>query len=533
MAKGCLDQTERRLSRNGVLRGRYENEMEEILRNYSEVVPDDEIGRSDGKVWYLPHHAVLNPKKPEKTRIVWNASMRYKGTSLNDQIHQGPDLTNTLIGVLLRFRQERVAFMADIRSMYNMTLVDKDDRDVLRFLWWEGGDMTTVPKVYRMKTHLFGGIWSPSCANYALKRTARDNKHLYSTETVDTVERSFYVDDCLKSVPTETDGIRLATDLNELLKRGGFNLTKYVSNSRALMKALPESELCKGVKQLDLDHADLPNERALGMIWDVENDTFQTSVSIQDRPLTKRGVLSVLSSVYDPMGICSPFVLNAKMIFQNLSRLKLGWDEEIPDDQKEQWVRWCDDLRRLEDFKVPRCLKPDEFGPLQHCQLHHFADASQSAYGVTSYVRLEDVQGRVHCSLLMAKAKLAPLKTVTIPRLELTAAVEAVKLDKYVKGELEIPIHETVFWTDSMIVLHYLNNEDKRYQTFVANRVAKILESTQPSQWRGLPNLRATCQKSQESRATRARVKSQILAKKVWLLSLMMIIIIIGSPRPS
>ena len=190
-----------------------------------------------------------------------------------------------------------------------------------------------------------------------------------------------------------------------------------------------------------------------------------------------------MSSVYDPLGFVCPYVLPAKLIIQDLSRKKLGWDEAIPEDTQKQWERWMNDLPKLQDFKVARCLKLKDFGDITHCQLHNFSDSSQGAYGVTSYVRMTNQEGKVHCSLVMAKAWLAPIKTMTIPRLELTAATLATKIDKMIRKEMTIPIDESVFWTDSTITLQYISNETKRFNTFVTNRVAIIHENSTPQQW--------------------------------------------------
>ncbi|XP_064621732.1 uncharacterized protein LOC135484315 [Lineus longissimus] len=488
MAKKRLESLGRRFQKDATLHERYNTEFKTLLEEgYAELVPDEEISRKDGMVWYLPHHPVLNPKKPEKTRIVFDCAAKHRGTSLNENVLQGPDLTNKLIGVLLRFRQEKVGFTSDVRAMFNQVRVEKDHRDVLRFLYFDEGDITKAPRIYRMRTHIFGGVWSPSAANYALKKTAADNASDFPPETAETVNRSMYVDDVLGSKVNDPEAIVLATSLREMLKRGGMDVIKWASNSRVLLKAIPNSDLAMGMKDLDLDSDGLPTERALGMVWDVEQDTFRPCITTQDRPMTRRGVLSILSSVYDPLGLVSPFVLKARTIFQDLCREKLGWDDGMSQHQQQQWNRWLEDLPKLENFSVPRCLRSEDQDTVVHNQLHHFSDASEGGFGATSYLRQEDIYGRVHCALVMTKAKLTPLKTTTIPRLELTAAVEAVKLDKLLRSELEIPLCESVFWTDSMIVLYYIRNKTKRYQTFVANRVAKIHESTVPTQWRHVP----------------------------------------------
>lgn len=481
MAESRLASLGRRLDRDESLREMYTTQVRDLIaKGHAEPVPVPD--REDGRVNYIPHHAVTHPRKPGKVRVVFDCAAKYQGLSLNDRVCQGPDLTNKLVGVLLRFRQDSVAFMADVESMFHQVKVAPTDRDILRFLWWSGDDPKSTPLIYRMTVHLFGGIWSPSAANYALRRCATDHAEEFCEETVSTVLRNFYVDDCLKSVSSITTAIELSGQLRALLATGGFRLRKWISNSRELLQTIPAEEHAKGIANLDLNQNALPSERALGVLWRVEDDVFGYDVTpmTETKPVTRRGLLSTLSSVYDPLGFVSPFILNAKLILQEACRLSLGWDEDIPEGLSRQWDRWLNDLPDITDFTVPRCLKPVD--PMTY-QLHHFADASSKAYGAVSYLRIVDKEGSVHMKLLVAKAKLAPIKSTTIPRLELTAAVEAVKLDRMLKEEMEMPLLESVFWTDSMIVLWYLANEEKRFQTFVANRVARILESSTTTQW--------------------------------------------------
>ena len=485
MAEHRLRLLGRRLTKDPAMKDKYATSIKELMeKGYAEEVSQEQLDRADGAVWYLPHHPVFHPHKPEKLRIVFDCAAKFQGLSLNDMVHRGPDLTNKLVGVLLRFRQERVAFMADIEAMFHQVLVNQTDRDVLRFLWWSNDDISCAPKIYRMVAHLFGGVWSPSCANFALKHTAQDNIDEYDEETVRTVDRNFYVDDCLKSVATEADAIRLIDQLKSMLSLGGFNLRKWISNSREILQEIPATEKAKTVTSLDLDRELLPTERALGVLWDIENDVFTFDVHVTNKPLTRRGLLSTVSSVYDPLGYASPFILTAKMLFQELCRKKIGWDDTIPDEVAQQWRKWLADLPELKHLSVPRCIKPQEFGVNITAQLHHFCDASERGYGAATYLRIKDTHGRTSSSLLMAKSKLAPLKKTTIPRLELASGVLAAKLDVMIRQELSLQLQESVFWSDSMIVLHYLRNEEKRYQTFVANRIAKILESSKASQWK-------------------------------------------------
>ncbi len=373
----------KKLRKDDGLLERYSKFIADLLLNdHARKVP--EIALNDTNVWYLPHHNVVNPKKPEKTRVVFDCAAKYRGISLNSNVLSGPDLTNSLIGVLLRFRKESVAMLADIEAMFHQVRVHPKDVNFLRFLWYPNGDVNREPEEFQMLVHLFGGVWSPSCANYALRRTATDNKDAYGSEVINAVYDNFYVDDLLISVPTSRVAIDLYKGLKTLLKRGGFNLTKWTSNKRDVLDAIPESELSKDLKNLDLDRDVLPTERALGLHWETEKDTFEYRICVKNKSATRRGMLSVVSSLYDPLGFVAPFILRAKIILQKLCRMKLSWDEPIPKKEQEDWSQWLDELPMLQDLKVSRCLKPEDFGDSIVTELHHFADASEIGYGACS-----------------------------------------------------------------------------------------------------------------------------------------------------
>ena len=224
-------------------------------------------------------------------------------------------------------------------------------------------------------------------------------------------------------------------------------------------------------------------ERALGVQWRIETDKFGFNVNIKLRPPTRSGILSVVGTVFHPLGFAAPFVLTAKKILQDLCRIKLSWDDEIPTECNVRWQRWLTDLLKLSQFTIERCLKPANFGRIVSSQLHHFSDASEIGFGSVSYLRHSDGHGGIHCTILQGKSRLAPLKQVTIPRLELSAAVISVKLDKVLKRELDLPLAEkSVFSTDSISVLRYIRNETKQFHTFVASRIAIIQDGSDPDQ---------------------------------------------------
>ncbi|XP_070548347.1 uncharacterized protein [Ptychodera flava] len=365
--------------------------MEGIIdKGYAERVPQEELEGNPGKKWYLPHHGVYHPQK-QKIRVVFDCGAEYKGTSLNRELMQGPDLTSSLVGVLIRFREEQIALMSDIEAMFSQVGVSQENRDFQRFLWWPNGSVEEPPVEYRMTVHIFGATSSPSCANFALKKSSDNTSDL---SVKNTISRNFYVDDMLKPASTVTEGKTLAEGLIDTCKKSGFKLTKWISNTRPVLEAIPEEQRATEVKNLDLEQDDLPTEHALGMQWNVESDVFEFRNRTKEKPATRRGILGVVSSLYDPLGMAAPALLPPKMLLQQLCKAKLGWDDDIPGKQCKVWEKWLSDLPKLEEsFTVPRCIKPEYFGDVDVAQLHHFADASENGYGAVSYLRLIDKVG--------------------------------------------------------------------------------------------------------------------------------------------
>ncbi|KAK7930431.1 hypothetical protein WMY93_006826 [Mugilogobius chulae] len=454
-----------------------------LVKGYAEMVPAEELERRDSRVWYIPHHGVRHPTKGN-LRVVFDCGASYKGESLNEQLLQGPDLTSSLIGVVTRFRKEPVIIMGDIESMFHQVRVPPEDADLLRFLWWPQGDLTQPSCEFRMRVHLFGATSSPSCANFALRKCADDYGHEFKDETVDKVHHCFYVDDCLVSVAAEEEALILCHELVSLCAKGGFCLTKWLSNRTAVLDSIPEARKAKGVKQWDLEREFLPIERVLGVEWCIRSDTFKFKIVLKNRPLTRRGILSTVSSIFDPLGMLSPVVLKAKKLLRDLCKRRIGWDDQIPETVSTEWLKWLQGLNLLDKFEMCRCLKPVEFGNVITAQLHHFCDASEEGYGTVTYLLQQNESLQRHSAFIMGKARVAPLKTVTIPRMELIAATMASRMDVLWRKELHMSLQDSVFWTDSASVLKYIKNETSRFKIFVANRVSEILKSSQPEQWR-------------------------------------------------
>jgi len=469
----------KRLDSDPKYKEHYTQFIEEMLEN-GHAEPASDAAKT-GELYYIPHHGVYHPKKPDKLRVVFDCSARYRGNSLNDHLLSGPDLTNNLLGVLCRFRRYPIAVMCDIEKMFHQFHVTLTDRNYLRFLWWEEGDTSKEPQEYRMNVHLFGATSSPGCANFGLKYLSRMFERDYPL-AAPFLCQDYYVDDGVTSLQSVEEAVRLIRESRELCAQGNLHLHKFVTNDLTVMESIPLSERATEIQEVDLNSDKLPVERTLGTQWSIESDTFTFHIHEKERPDTRRGILSIVASIFDPIGLISPLVLQGKAILQEMCKRGVSWDDPIPEALMPRWENWKSDIQNLKEIQIPRCYKPADFGPVTRTELHHFSDASTEGYGVCSYLRFVSTN-RVHCSLVVSKARVSPTKVVTIPRMELTAAVIAVKISCKLKEELQMKIDSEQFWCDSQIVLAYINNEAKRFHVFVANRVQFIREHTKVDQW--------------------------------------------------
>ena len=260
----------KRLLKDKDLFSKYNATMNEYIQEgHAERVPTNELQPGDRPVWYLPHHPVTHPLKPEKVRVVFDCAAQFAHMSLKRQLLQGPDLTNNIVGVLTRFCQEFVGLVANIQSMFHQVRVEPRDCNALRFLWWPGGDLSAELTEYRIVKHLFGATSSPSVVNLCLKKTAEMDGG-WNSEVANVIKRNMYVDDLMKSTETTADAILLVHKVKEQLSKDGFHLTKWCSNDRRVPVVV--SERAKSVINLELDQ--LPTQSALGLKWDIEDDKF-------------------------------------------------------------------------------------------------------------------------------------------------------------------------------------------------------------------------------------------------------------------
>lgn len=308
---------------------------ETIERGDAENVPLEQLDRSPA--WYTPHHGVYHPPKHGKIRVVFDCSAKYEGVSLNDYLLTGPELINTLVGVLCRFRKGPVAVMCDIERMFHQFRVSIEDQDYFRFLWWDNGDFHSITSVNHMRVHLFGAASSPACANFGLKYIAAQGQGQFSEATIRFIERNFYVDDGLISFHSEEEAICVINEAKQLCNSGNLRLHKFVSNSQQVLDSLPKDDCAETVRNQDLKLGEQQIERALGVKWCVTSNHFQFQVVVNERPLSRKGVLSTIASIYDPLGFVAPFVLQGKQILQQLCHEKMDWDEPLSSELKPQW----------------------------------------------------------------------------------------------------------------------------------------------------------------------------------------------------
>ena len=342
--------------------------------------------------------------------------------------------------------------------MYHQVKVLKVDTDSLRFLWRE--NFSASIDEYIMCVHIFGKVDSLCCSNRVLKRTAIDNKPEFSSRAIEAVLEHFYRDDYLDSFPGLEEAIKVILEVVQLLKLDGFNLTKFVSNNSEIVKyTRQQSPTAKNLVNLDLDET--PIERALGVLWDPKQDVLQIKTVSKEVPNTKRGILSFVSSIFDPLGILSPSLIEPKQIIQDLWKQNIDWDEQIPAKILQRWQKWKSTLKKLESVKISRWYHTS---PNDTIELHIFSDASSIAYRTVSYLRISRPNA-IYCRFILGKSRLAPVrnKTMTIPRLELQAAVLASRLKTTILSELKLKVNQVFLWSDSSTVLKYIKNEKANF----------------------------------------------------------------------
>ncbi|XP_075163068.1 uncharacterized protein LOC142235694 [Haematobia irritans] len=483
IALGQLSRMEHNLSKNPELQVQYNSVLEEYLSmGHMEETSSNEVF-SEGKFYsfYLPHHAVVRPEhKSTKVRIVFNASRKSKsGFSLNDVLLTGPTLQTDLISTILNWRKYKYVFSGDIQKMYRQILVHPNDRQYQRILYQKSSD--SAIKDYQLRTVTFGINCAPFLAIRTLLQLASDCETQFpKVSTI--LRKETYVDDILSGGFSLEETIDLQTQLISTLKSAGFPLKKITSNNSQLLNHLPPEDMYD-LDFLRLDEAS--STKTLGIKWNALTDSFSYSLNPIEPTMnmTKRKVLSAVAQLFDPAGWITPITIRAKMLMQQLWLEGLDWDSPISKESHLTWECLIKDFSQIDDIKIPRWFR---YMPSDRIQIHGFADASKAAYCACVYVVVgSDCNS---CSnLLVAKSKVAPLKTICLPRLELNGAELLAKLVNYVLSIFNFEITHTYLWTDSSIVLGWLSKPPWSWETFVANRTSKIHTLVPNAQWRHVP----------------------------------------------
>ena len=447
---------------------------------HAEQVPVIDLQKPPEKVFYLPMHAVhKETSATTKTRVVFDASARSSsGVSLNETLMVGPTVHSTLVDVLLRFRLHQVALVADISKMYRAVELDTCDKDYHRFVWRPNQESPLVD--YRMNRLTFGVSASSFAANMSVIQNATDFAAEH-TMAAAVVRQCMYVDDCLTGAETVEDAIKLQTDLQRLFDKGCFTLRKWNSSHAAALEHIPSELKESHFSQKITDSPEY--SKTLGIEWSAERDVFRLTVSEETLrpPLTKRMLTSDIAKTFDILGWFSPSTIKAKILLQKIWEREINWDELVPLDLLDTWHRWRSELRLLSDKHIPRCYCSKS---IRGCrtELHGFSDASEEAYSCVVYLRTQDPDDNIEVSIVMSKTRVAPLKRLTIPRLELCGALLLSQVLTHVLSVLNLTC-EVYAWTDSTVVLGWLNGESHKFKVFVGNRVAQITERIPSNKW--------------------------------------------------
>jgi hypothetical protein len=293
---------------------------------------------------------------------------------------------------------------------------------------------------------------------------------------------NIYVDNYLDCTETEEEAITLRQDVSALLKLGGFNMVQWLSSSRSVLATIDKNDLSRS---LDLDADRLPIERTLGMLWDCQADIFIFKTSTRTDIKTKREILQEISSIYDPMGFLSPVIMVAKILMQDVWRTGINWDDALPPNLLAVWKAWASELEFIAKLKIPRCFRKQS-KPLEY-ELHVFTDASKAGFGACVYIRTKYGEENFSLNLILAKARVAPLRQLSIPRLELQGAVLGARLCASAVKELGPIASNVTYWCDSQTVLQWIHPTRCKYHVFVAHRITEIADTSKASQWRHVP----------------------------------------------
>ncbi|CAI6360469.1 unnamed protein product [Macrosiphum euphorbiae] len=431
----------------------------------------DEVG-----TYYIPHHPVFNAAR--KIRVVFDASAKASShLSLNQCLHTGPKLQLDILDILTRFRLHKFVFTADVCKMYRQILMRPEYRR-FQHIFWRSSPVDEL-KEYQLNTVTYGVNCAPFLALRVLKDIAENECNDYP-EVRDGLKYQTYVDDICMGADTEEQLSSVQSDLIAVLGRSALELKKWSSNSPRVLSGVAATDRVSEV--INFDDKGGGMVKVLGLRWDPVKDIFGFDVHPVSKVITKRSVLSTIATIFDPIGFLAPVIFHAKHIMQQIWKTEQGWDDPLPDDLVRTWNLLLNDLPVLSKIEIPRfVLTTSE----SHVELCGFCDASERGYAAVAYLRITSLSGLVTVHLLGSKTKTAPMKTSTIPRLELCAAV---LLARWLTRLLTVfgdrlRVDGIFAWSDSQIVLSWLINPHTCFKVFVSNRVHLVRQLVPSCHW--------------------------------------------------
>lgn len=461
--------SEKKRMKNQELNSIYVEKMRDLMRA-GHLILATENPKPGELVYYIPHHII-----EKDNRVVYDASCKTnKGISLNDIQMLGAKLQKDLHLTIMRFRRHKIAIYADIRKMFNQVKLSKDQWNLQRIFWREKPNEPL--REYWLNVIIFGLSASPFIAVRSVIQAAREANQNYP-KAAKTIEEDFYMDDCTTGANSESEAIQLAKEMDTILKGAGFELRQWKSNSKNVVKCM-DSEIENTTVFSAPERTSI-----LGIKWLIDSDkfTFVVKTPKLEGQITKRKIVSCVAELYDPNGYISPVIIIGKILIQELWKAKSEWDEKIPANLEKKWNEFWEQINYLEQFTIDRWLRTGNGAVIQ---IHGFSDSSESALGAVLFVRTEQSNGKVTCNLLMSKTKVAPLKTISIPRLELSAAELLARLVKEAMKSMEWEQMEYILWTDSSPTFFWIRKIPRELKTYVANRVSSIQSKTDINNWR-------------------------------------------------
>lgn len=468
---------ERRLLKNVELYKSYT----EFMKDYHNLSHMEEITENQSNEelnYYIPHHAVIRENsQTTKTRVVFNASMKTEsGLSLNNVQYVGPTIQTELFSILLNFRLYNFVISADISKMYRMIWINSDQRRFHRIFW--RNNTTEKIRCYELKTITYGTASAPYLAIRCLHQLALENKNDFPTAS-QAILNCFYVDDLLYGSDSEKEIIQVQKDVTNILSSAGFELRKWLCNKPNLYR---EFKINHDLECSILQFGANEMNATLGIGWNAVTDNIHyiSSQSTNNESITKRTILSKISQIFDPLGLLGPIVILGKLLIQQLWQERLDWDDEIPQNLANIWLNLQYDFTQVSNLKIPRQV----LCPERVCiELHGFSDASEKAFAAVVYLRCKSNTGAYSSKILCAKSRVAPLKQITLPRLELCSALLLSRLIHKILKSMQVSIERTFLWSDSQVTLSWIRACPSKWRTFVANRVSEIQSLTNVKDW--------------------------------------------------